>query len=114
VVTLAGLLIWQGVILKALGTQGVIGIEEHQINDIANYVLTKNWGWAVATVFTVGYAGRGLRNHLQSPASGAPLEEHHPERCSRRVLRRARLCGLQPLSRRASCRFDRPLPRLAP
>ncbi|MDQ2940283.1 MAG: sugar ABC transporter permease [Actinomycetota bacterium] len=56
VVTLAGLLIWQGVILKALGTQGVIGIQDKQINDIANYVLTKNWGWAVAIVFTVGYA----------------------------------------------------------
>lgn len=56
VVTLAGLLIWQGVILKALGTQGVIGIQDKQINDIANYVLTKNWGWAIAIVFTVGYA----------------------------------------------------------
>lgn len=56
VVTLAGLLAWQGVILKALGTQGVIGIQDHQINDIANYVLTKNWGWAIAIVFTIGYA----------------------------------------------------------
>ena len=56
VVTLAGLLAWQGVILKALGSQGVIGIQDHQINDIANYVLAKNWGWAIAIVFTVGYA----------------------------------------------------------
>ncbi len=56
VVTLAGLLAWQGVILKALGSQGVIGIQDHQINDIANYVLTKNWGWAIAIIFTVGYA----------------------------------------------------------
>jgi D-xylose transport system permease protein len=57
VVTLAGLLAWQGVILKALGTEGVIGIQDQQINDVANYVLTKNTGWIVAIVFTLAYAG---------------------------------------------------------
>jgi D-xylose transport system permease protein len=72
VVTLAGLLIWQGVILKALGTQGVIGIEEHQINDIANYVLTKNWGWAVATVFTVGYAAAVFGTIFSRRRAGLP------------------------------------------
>jgi D-xylose transport system permease protein len=60
VVTLAGLLAWQGVILKALGTEGVIGIQDKQINDVSNYVLTKNWGWAVAIVFTLGYALAGF------------------------------------------------------
>src|SRR5437763_623917 len=55
-VTLAGLLIWQGVILKDLGTQGVIGIQDRQINDVANYVLTKNTGWVIAIVFTAGLA----------------------------------------------------------
>ena len=44
VVTLAGLLTWQGVILQDLGTQGVIGIQDKQINDVANYVLTKTGG----------------------------------------------------------------------
>jgi ABC-type xylose transport system permease subunit len=58
VVTLAGLLIWQGVIIKSLGTQGVIGIQDQQINDVANYVLTKNTGWIVAIVFTVGWRSR--------------------------------------------------------
>jgi D-xylose transport system permease protein len=72
VVTLAGLLIWQGVILKALGTQGVIGIEEHQINDIANYVLTKNWGWAVAIVFTVGYAAAVFGTIFSRRRAGLP------------------------------------------
>jgi D-xylose transport system permease protein len=56
VVTLAGLLAWQGVILQALGTQGVIGIQDKQINDVANYVLSKNAGWAIAIIFSVGYA----------------------------------------------------------
>ena len=54
VVTLAGLLIWQGVILKDLGTQGVIGIQDKQVNDVANYVLSKTTGWIVAAVFAFG------------------------------------------------------------
>src|SRR5439155_4417471 len=55
-------LIWQGVILKDLGTQGVIGIQDKQINDVANYVLTKNTGWVVAIVFTAGLAAASLRS----------------------------------------------------
>jgi D-xylose transport system permease protein len=72
VVTLAGLLIWQGVILKALGSQGVIGIQDKQINDIANYVLTKNWGWAVAIVFTVGYAAAVFGTIISRRRAGLP------------------------------------------
>jgi D-xylose transport system permease protein len=52
VVTLAGLLICQGLIIKLLGTQGVIGIQDQKVLDISNYVLTKNAGWVVAIVFT--------------------------------------------------------------
>jgi D-xylose transport system permease protein len=72
VVTLAGLLIWQGVIQKDLGTQGVIGIEDKQINDVANYVLTKNWGWAVAIVFTAGLAAASLGTWLSRRRAGLP------------------------------------------
>jgi D-xylose transport system permease protein len=36
VVTLAGYLAWQGVIIQLLGTQGVITVYDHQINDIEN------------------------------------------------------------------------------
>jgi D-xylose transport system permease protein len=72
VVTLAGLLIWQGAILKALGTQGVIGIQDRQINDIANYVLTKNWGWAIAIVFTVGYAAAVFGTIFSRRRAGLP------------------------------------------
>ena len=72
VVTLAGLLVWQGVILKALGTEGVIGIEDKQINDVANYVLTKNWGWAIAIVFTVGLAAASFGTFLSRRRAGLP------------------------------------------
>jgi D-xylose transport system permease protein len=56
VVTLAGLLISQGAVIKALGTQGVIGIQDRQVLDVSNYVLTKNTGWIAALIFTVGLA----------------------------------------------------------
>ncbi len=72
VVTLAGLLIWQGVILKALGSEGVIGIQDHQINDVANYVLTKNTGWIVAIVFSVGYALAVFGTYLSRRRAGLP------------------------------------------
>jgi D-xylose transport system permease protein len=72
VVTLAGLLIWQGVILKALGSQGVIGIQDKQINDISNYVLTKNWGWAVAIIFTLGYAAATFGTQVSRRRAGLP------------------------------------------
>jgi len=52
VVTLAGLLIAQGLIIKTISAQGALLIQDKQINDVANYVLTKNTGWIVAIVFT--------------------------------------------------------------
>jgi D-xylose transport system permease protein len=47
VVTLAGLLAWQGVIIRWIGGQGVIGIQDNLINDVANYVLPS---WAAIVV----------------------------------------------------------------
>jgi D-xylose transport system permease protein len=52
VVTLAGLLIAQGLIIKTISGQGAIAIQDKQINDVANYVLTKNTGWIIAIAFT--------------------------------------------------------------
>jgi D-xylose transport system permease protein len=56
VVTLAGLLAWQGVIIRWIGQQGVIGIQDNLINDVANYVLPKWLGWVVALLVCVGVA----------------------------------------------------------
>jgi len=72
VVTLAGLLIWQGVILQILGTQGVIGITDKQIIDISNYLLSKNQGWAIAIIFTVGYAAAALGAQVNRRRAGLP------------------------------------------
>jgi D-xylose transport system permease protein len=56
VVTLAGLLAWQGVIIRWIGEQGVIGIQDNLINDVANYVLPKWLGWLVALAISLGVA----------------------------------------------------------
>ncbi len=72
VVTLAGLLICQGLILKILGTEGVIGIQDKQINDIANYVLSPNTGWAVAIIFTVMLAAAAFGSYFSRRRAGLP------------------------------------------
>jgi D-xylose transport system permease protein len=56
VVTLAGLLAWQGVILKAIGIQGVISIEDNTINNVTNYFFSAGWGWALAAIAAGAYA----------------------------------------------------------
>jgi D-xylose transport system permease protein len=70
VVTLAGLLIWQGVILDRLGTEGVIGIQDAYINNVANYVLSERQGWAIAIVFTLVYAAATLGTYVSRRRAG--------------------------------------------
>jgi D-xylose transport system permease protein len=72
VVTLAGLLVAQGMIINLLGSQGVIGIQDKQVNDIANYVLTKNTGWIVAAVFTAGLALATFGAYASRRRAGLP------------------------------------------
>ena len=47
VVTLAGLLIWQGVMLLILGNGGTLPINDDVTNDLANGILTPLAGWIV-------------------------------------------------------------------
>jgi D-xylose transport system permease protein len=54
VVTLAGNLAFQGVILKSL-PQGVIVIQDNTINNITNYYFSATWGWALAAVASLAY-----------------------------------------------------------
>ena len=56
VVTLAGLLIWQGVILRELQVRGVIQIEEDWINKTATYYFPATVSWIIAGVITGLYA----------------------------------------------------------
>jgi len=55
VVTLAGLLIWQGVILKTLQARDTIIIEDNWINYAATYYFSANVGWTIAAAITIVY-----------------------------------------------------------
>ena len=72
VVTLAGLLAWQGVIIQLLGTQGVITIYDRQINDISNYFFPKWFGWAMAIAVTVGFLGIAAGSAIARRRAGLP------------------------------------------
>jgi D-xylose transport system permease protein len=56
VVTLAGLLFWQGVILYRIGEAGVIIIEDSTINDVANYFFTDRAGLLIAALGSALFA----------------------------------------------------------
>ena len=92
VVTLAGLLIWQGVILKVLELRGVIIIEDDWINNAATYYFSANVSWLIAAVITGAYALVELGG-VDRPATGRsvgqPVDaDREGRRCRRRVLRR--------------------------
>jgi D-xylose transport system permease protein len=53
VVTLAGLLFWQGVILYAIGDQGVIVIDDSLVNNVSNYFFSDSAGYLIAAIATV-------------------------------------------------------------
>jgi D-xylose transport system permease protein len=56
VVTLAGFLIWQGVILQKLEQPGSIIIQDRWINYTASYFFSDTAGWIIAGIITVLYA----------------------------------------------------------
>jgi D-xylose transport system permease protein len=64
VVTLAGLLIWSGVVLiltTQYSTAGTIRIQNDTVVGIANDFLSDLWGWVLGAVVVVGYALSQLR-----------------------------------------------------
>jgi D-xylose transport system permease protein len=73
VVTLAGLLAWQGVILYLLGTEGVIGIQNSIINDVANYFLSDWLGWTLAGVLVGAYGFTAIGGYIQRRRRGLPV-----------------------------------------
>jgi D-xylose transport system permease protein len=72
VVTLAGLLICQGMIINVLGSQGVVGIDDRYVLDVANYVLTDTTGWIVAGVFTGLLAIASFGTYVSRRRAGLP------------------------------------------
>jgi D-xylose transport system permease protein len=72
VVTLAGLLIWQGVILKTLQARDTIIIEDNWINYAATYKFSAGVGWLIAAGITALYGLVALGGVLGKRRAGLP------------------------------------------
>jgi D-xylose transport system permease protein len=70
VVTLAGLLFWQGVMLWVLGSGGSILIQDNIINDIGSGTLTRVAGWVVTLVIVGFFAVLTWRHDVRRRESG--------------------------------------------
>ncbi|MHB1490867.1 MAG: sugar ABC transporter permease [Cellulomonas sp.] len=70
VVTLAGLLFWQGVMLWILGSGGSILIQDNTINDLASGTLTEAAGWGVMLVVVLVFAVLTWRRDAHRRSSG--------------------------------------------
>jgi D-xylose transport system permease protein len=55
VVTLAGFLFWQGILLKILGNGGAVAINNSEVNDIASANLSPTVGWIVMLALVAIY-----------------------------------------------------------
>jgi D-xylose transport system permease protein len=76
IVTLAGFLVWNGVVLIMIGAGGTVVIQDNIVIGIANYFLPSTLGWILAVGLVVLYAaGRimGWRGRQQRGVSKTPF-----------------------------------------
>ena len=74
VVTLAGLLAWQGAIQLTLGANGPIIISNRWINYTAAYFFSKNASWAIAGAISVLFVGAGLGSYFGRRRANVVIE----------------------------------------
>jgi D-xylose transport system permease protein len=70
VVTLAGLLAWQGALLQVLGSTGSINITDPKITGLANTFYSDTVGWIFAAIVIGAYTGLVLLGHRRRVAAG--------------------------------------------
>jgi D-xylose transport system permease protein len=73
VVTLAGLLIWQGVIQLEL--PGVIVIQDNTINNVYGYFFSDKGGWIIGIIVSVAYVGGTLGSAFAGRRHGIPIRD---------------------------------------
>jgi D-xylose transport system permease protein len=78
VVTLAGLLAWQGALLQVLGSTGSINITDPKITGLANTFYSDAVGWVFAVVVIAGYAGIVLAGYRSRVGHGLKGESLTP------------------------------------
>ncbi|MDX6671542.1 MAG: D-xylose transport system permease protein [Solirubrobacteraceae bacterium] len=72
VVTLAGLLIWQGALLKVLGATGTVNITDPKITGLTSTFYSANVGWIMAAIGIVAYALVSLDARRRRMSAGLP------------------------------------------
>lgn len=72
IVTLAGLLAWNGVVLRLVGRGGTVIIQDPFVVGIANSYLPPEtlWGWVVVVIFVLGYAATQTVQYLTRRTRG--------------------------------------------
>ncbi|MEP3280326.1 MAG: ABC transporter permease [Stappiaceae bacterium] len=76
VVTLAGLLGFQGLMLKILGIQGAINMRDPIIRGLTTVSLPGLWGWALGIICVIGFAAITLRRQSVRSRKGLELESN--------------------------------------
>ena len=74
VVSLAGLLGWQGALLYVLGSTGTVNLSDPLIIGIANSELPLALGWLVGLIFVGGYAFSLLNERRQRLKANLPVQ----------------------------------------
>jgi D-xylose transport system permease protein len=74
VVTLAGLLAWQGALLQVLGSTGSINLTDPKITGLANTFYSDAVGWIFAAIVIAGYGAVLLFGHRRRVAAGLDSE----------------------------------------
>jgi D-xylose transport system permease protein len=74
VVTLAGLLAWNGAVLLLIGSRGTVVLQNSFMIGLANDFLSDALAWVVVLVCTALYAGTRLLNYRKRAKAGLPNE----------------------------------------
>ncbi len=72
VVTLAGLIAWQGALLFVLGSRGTINLRDDFITGLAGTFFTGIWSWAVGALFVFYVGGAAFIGRRNRVAAGLP------------------------------------------
>jgi D-xylose transport system permease protein len=70
VVTLAGLLAWQGALLKVLGDTGTINITDAKITGLTSTFYGDVFSWALAALVMAAYAASGIGERFRRTRAG--------------------------------------------